>query len=138
MGSYDPTALPGLEDLPNAPRIDLHPNLSLQPPLSRRGHGPGLILIDPGYDLPDFPSAEAPSTTLDPAPQYKWAEEGYAVLRIQSRKVAKEGDLPLESAWSTGLSRLNELPECDTQDKFVVLGMCTISWTRIDPHERQV
>lgn len=118
--SNNPDGLAGLEDLPNAPRAALAPNVSLQPPLSRRGNGPGLIVIDPGYDLPDFPSAEPPSTTLDPAPQYKWAEEGYAVVRIMIRKDAGEGDLDLDSALKGGLVALKALSECDS-DKFALI-----------------
>ncbi|KAF7552889.1 hypothetical protein G7046_g7275 [Stylonectria norvegica] len=109
--------------LPSAPLISLSTNASLQPPLSRRGHGPGIIVIDPAYELAPFPTTEPPSETLDPQPQYKWAEEGYAVVRIVIRK----DDDRLDSDWavSSGILQateaLNKLEECDVKDKFAVL-----------------
>ena len=52
-------------------------SLTLQPPLSRRGRGPGLILLlDPTQLYHGSPK------TLDPAPLQKWAEEGYAVAQV--------------------------------------------------------
>ncbi|CRL25915.1 unnamed protein product [Penicillium camemberti] len=122
MSSTDSSEIPGLEELPNAPRVTLAPNVTLQPPLSRRGHGPGLIVIDPGYDLPYIPSAELPSTTLDPVPQYKWAEEGYAVLRIAARKTSEPGDWSLEAGFlDKAIESLKSLEECDVKDKFGIL-----------------
>jgi carboxymethylenebutenolidase len=64
--------------LPSAPLQHLNPQVILQPPLSRRGIGPGLILL--------LPQAVEPSTRtkrpLDPEPVQKWAEEGFAVVGI--------------------------------------------------------
>lgn len=125
MASTSAPSLPGLEDLPNAPKLTLASNITLQPPLSRRGHGPGLIIVDPGYDLPDFPSAEPPSTTLDPAPQYKWAEEGYAVVRITIKPLAADGDVQLSSALEQSIQALNDLTECDTKGQFALLSKRT-------------
>ena len=51
--------------------------LTLQPPLSRRGRGPGLILLlDPTQPY------HRSTKTLDPPPLQKWAEEGYAVAQV--------------------------------------------------------
>ncbi|PKS12745.1 hypothetical protein jhhlp_000953 [Lomentospora prolificans] len=108
--------------LPSAPAVQLAPNVSLQPPLSRRGHGPGLVVIDPGYEVADKPSAEPPSETLDPAPQYKWAEEGYAVVRLVVSKGASEGSWNLkEGALQKVIDALIKLEECDIKDKFALL-----------------
>ncbi|PTB42405.1 uncharacterized protein TrAFT101_008499 [Trichoderma asperellum] len=67
--------------LPSAPAIAIGPSSVLQPPLSRRGAGPGLIAI-----LPSSSSvAPRPATVqkpLDPEPLQKWAEEGFAVVAI--------------------------------------------------------
>lgn len=110
--------------LPSAPIRPLAPNATLQPPLSRRGHGPGLVVIDPGHVLPAKPSAEPPSETLDPPPQYKWAEEGYAVVRI-----SVGGSLCEAQAESWGVRDLGRalealvgLEECDVKDKFALMG----------------
>lgn len=65
--------------LPSSPPIELNRNIIIQPPLTRRGTGPGLIIF-----LPD-PSKLGPSTeakVLDPEPVMKWAEEGFAVAGV--------------------------------------------------------
>ena len=106
--------------LPSAPVVLLAPNLSLQPPLSRRGHGPGLIVVDPGYDLQALPSAEPPSQTLDPAPQYKWAEEGYAVVRLTFSNNGERTDLVTDI--TKAIDSLNDLEECDVKNKYALLS----------------
>ncbi|KAI0016580.1 carboxymethylenebutenolidase [Xylariomycetidae sp. FL0641] len=69
--------------LPSAALIQLSSTTTLQPPLTRRGHGPGLIIITPGTDDSATTAVSAESAaTLDPAPQKKWAEEGFAVARL--------------------------------------------------------
>ncbi|KAF4536888.1 hypothetical protein BFW01_g4228 [Lasiodiplodia theobromae] len=63
--------------LPSAPLQTIAPNIVLQPPLSRRGRGPGLVLlVDAALPLGHS------DKTLDPPPLLKWAEEGYAVAQI--------------------------------------------------------
>lgn len=122
MSHSDSTELPGVEDLPNAPKLHFATNLSLQSPLSRRGTGPGIIIIDPGYDLPEVPSAEPPSTTLDPAPQYKWAEEGYTVVRLALGSSLSDGDLDLPKGLGKAVELLTAFEDCDTKDKFALIG----------------
>ncbi|KAF2806645.1 carboxymethylenebutenolidase [Mytilinidion resinicola] len=53
----------------------------IQPPLSRRGTGPGLILI---VDQEELQTTTLPQNnkTLDPPPFKKWAEEGFAVAQV--------------------------------------------------------
>lgn len=66
---------------PSAKPISVATDITLQPPLSRRGEGPGLLLIVPknynGRDLADV------HKTLDPEPLQKWAEEGFAVAEVR-------------------------------------------------------
>jgi carboxymethylenebutenolidase len=62
--------------LPSSPPIELNRDILIQPPLTRRGIGPGLIIF-----LPD-PSKLGPSTEVDPEPVMKWAEEGFAVAGV--------------------------------------------------------
>lgn len=108
--------------LPDAPLVPLAPNASLQPPLSRRGYGPGIVIIDPGYDLPALPSAE----TLDPPPQYKWAEEGYAVVRLAIRTGGgkDEDNWDVRAGLGRAIEALRGLDQCDVKDKTALLGMC--------------
>ena len=57
--------------------LDISPNLKLQTPLSRRGKGPGLVLVV------DYKSVvERQEGILDPPPLQKWAEEGFAVVQV--------------------------------------------------------
>ncbi|KAB8256311.1 hypothetical protein BDV32DRAFT_141284 [Aspergillus pseudonomiae] len=64
--------------LPSAPPVSLGQNIVLQPPLSRCGRGPGLIIIRPS----GYAGCQAKNTSLDPEPVQKWAEESYAVVQI--------------------------------------------------------
>lgn len=98
--------------LPSAAAVTLAPNITLQPPLSRRGHGPGLLLVLPA----DYEEYKSRNETLDPDPRQKWAEEGYAVVQITGH------DEDLAIAFKRGLDALVELPECDVKDKFGLIG----------------
>ncbi|ODH45814.1 hypothetical protein GX48_08100 [Paracoccidioides brasiliensis] len=105
--------------LPSAPPKHLGPNITLQPPLSRRGHGPGLLLV-----LPDGMVADKTKQTLDPPPLQKWAEEGYAVVEVRAPATASEHGSGSGSGYSVlsalreGLEALRGLDECDVKDKF--------------------
>ena len=61
---------------PPLPRT-ISPSITLQPPLSRRGKGPGLVLV-----LDHYAAREAKDGCLDPPPLQKWAEEGFAVVQV--------------------------------------------------------
>ncbi|RDW66983.1 putative carboxymethylenebutenolidase protein [Coleophoma crateriformis] len=67
--------------LPSAKPIRLAANVTLQPPLSRRGSGPALIIFLPAAYVP---SKENNSKTLDPEPIQKWAEEGFCVIEVKT------------------------------------------------------
>ncbi|KAH6857161.1 hypothetical protein B0I37DRAFT_369303 [Chaetomium sp. MPI-CAGE-AT-0009] len=87
---------------PSAPCVQITPEISIQPPLSRRGNGPGLVLVVP-RDL-DLSRHEK---TLDPPPQQKWAEEGYAVAQILD-----DGRSSIADQLRVATAKLAELPEC--------------------------
>lgn len=76
------------------PSQQISPHITLQPPLSRRGLGPGLILILDHYAL-----IEKSEKHLDPPPLQKWAEEGFAVVQVLVPGKAEDGgEFPLERA----------------------------------------
>jgi carboxymethylenebutenolidase len=81
--------------------------LRFRPPLSRRGHGPGLLLVIPK----EYEEAESKNETLDPIPLHKWAEEGYAVAQV----VFDESDF--SAAGKRALDALIQLNECDVKDQ---------------------
>ncbi|KAK8858798.1 hypothetical protein IAR55_003028 [Kwoniella newhampshirensis] len=107
---YDPSSENELQvPLPSAPRIPVAPNVLIQPPLTRRGCGPPLVLLLPNIDGPPPISDATPTTEqLDPEPVQKWAEEGFAILAIFASKghpeewsfaKALDGGLPLLKEW---------------------------------------
>lgn len=102
--------------LPCAAVREIGTDITLQPPLSRRGHGPGLIIV-----LPKDLELDADQQTLDPPPRQKWAEEGYAVVEIQ---LSGGNDGPLTDAINVGIDALNALKECDVKDEFGLVCMC--------------
>ena len=91
--------------LPSAPAIQISPNVTIQPPLTRRGTGPGLVIFVP-KNLSLVEGAHA----LDPQPIQKWAEEGYAVLEFKIDADDNSGSYDDEYL-QAGLTALYELPE---------------------------
>ncbi len=53
------------------------PHILFQAPLSRRGHGPGLILV-----LDHYAQLTESEGNGDLPPLRKWAEEGFAVVQV--------------------------------------------------------
>ena len=95
--------------------FNISPHLKLQPPLSRRGTGPGLILVLDHYAL-----LEQSEKHLDPPPLTKWAEEGYAVAQILVPGNTDDGgEFPLERA----IEGLRGLKECETEHGFGLICM---------------
>lgn len=113
---YDPTSEQEKPiELPSAPVVTLSEGLILQPPLSRRGSGPGLLIILP-------PSDEiTPSTKivrpLDPDPVTKWAEEGFAVVSAVSSDL-----LDVNQTIEQALDGLDACPQVNIKLKFAVIG----------------
>ena len=71
--------------LPQAKPQAIADGITLLPPLSRLGHGPGLVILHPDSDKHLEIIKGVPSVLV------KWAEEGYAVVEIQAR--ALKGDV---------------------------------------------
>ncbi|KAK1535327.1 carboxymethylenebutenolidase [Colletotrichum paranaense] len=88
--------------------------VTIQPPLSRRGHGPGLIIVvEEGINLSKH------DKILDPPPSQKWAEEGYAVAQI----VVAPGAADVAGQVTSAIKSLRELDTCDDKDKFGVISL---------------
>jgi carboxymethylenebutenolidase len=93
------------------------PDIFLQPPLSRRGRGPALLIVTPSeYTGRDENSLK---NILDPEPLQKWAEEGFAVAEI---KVGSDFPSFLEGC-EKGIEALKSLPQCTFEGKLAVIGM---------------
>jgi carboxymethylenebutenolidase len=109
--------------IPSAPLVTLGPDIVLQPPLSRRGHGPGLIIFLPSIEYQSEVDSRV-RKPLDPAPVQKWAEEGFAVIGITGGS-----DSIVESTLNLAVTTLVNLDEVDIKDKLGVLGMMQSLWT---------
>ncbi|KAF3806267.1 hypothetical protein GCG54_00006029 [Colletotrichum gloeosporioides] len=91
----------------------MSPSITIQPPLSRRGHGPGLIiLVDAGLNL------AKQDKILDPPPAQKWAEEGYAVAQV----VVAPGLANIPNDITSAIAQLKALESCDDKDRFGVIA----------------
>ena len=101
--------------LPSTASIEVSSSITIQPPLTRRGHGPGLILLVPEI----IPLVEG-SYSLDPPPLQKWAEEGYVVLQIKIPGSLTGWDVSNEV--KRGVKALESLPECDKKGKYGCIG----------------
>ncbi|THV05373.1 NTF2-like protein [Dendrothele bispora CBS 962.96] len=113
---YDPNSPDEQEvALPSAPLIKLSENAVLQPPLTRRGTGPGLIAFLPS---PSSYAIKTGEKSLDPEPVQKWAEEGFAVLGVTD--IGSGSGWSVQDAFTKGIDALLNLKELDTKDKFAV------------------
>ncbi|KAK1755483.1 hypothetical protein QBC47DRAFT_380509 [Echria macrotheca] len=98
--------------LPSATPVSVTADITIHPPLSRRGTGPGLLLVV-SSDL-DLSSHEK---SLDPPPLQKWAEESFAVAQITVGDDASG----LSEQLAVALAELKKLPECESADKVAVV-----------------
>lgn len=105
--------------LPSASPYNISEQTRIQPPLTRRGHGPGLLLLVPaGLDL------GGSDKTLDPPPAQKWAEEGFAVAQIT---IADDGGKQLGSTIDEAVNALKDLKTCDSVGKMGLICLITLS-----------
>lgn len=108
---YDP-ASPNEQapPLPSAPLQELSPEAVFQPPLSRRGTGPGLVLLLPE----NIERTKRKDKPLDPEPIQKWAEEGFAVVGITAPSTAIQ-------AITDAVEALKKHDKVDTKDKIGII-----------------
>lgn len=100
--------------LPSAKPVNVSSSVTIQPPLTRRGHGPGLALV-----VPSAVDLNGSDKTLDPPPIQKWAEEGYAVAQI----TLTEGDgSKFKANFEEAVDALSKLKECDSVEKIGLIG----------------
>ena len=93
----------------------LSDNVTMQTPLTRNGNGPGLVILMP-KEYESRPSTDI-SKTLDPEPQQKWAEEGFAVVEIKVDPKTVAEDI------KTGLEALRLLPQSSEYNRIGLIGM---------------
>lgn len=99
--------------LPTEELRTLSGGISILSPLTRRGHGPGIILLVPDSDTSTKIIEGVPSHLV------KWAEEGYAVVEIQQQALQKNADDALRQA----VDALKQNEKCTSKEKIGVVGM---------------
>lgn len=104
--------------LPSPELTEVAPGISLLLPLSRRGHGPGLIIL-----TADRPEPLAIKEGV-PSPLIKWAEEGYTVVEIQAQALGVGKRHVLESA----VEALSKCGKCEPKDKIGLVGKSLSCW----------
>lgn len=98
--------------LPTADLVRLSDYVSLLPPLSRRGYGPGMILVLP-EGSPRYTQGGVLCEDGIPPPLLKWAEEGFAVVEIREEELA-EGDRSSSTEKEVVETAVKALRECET------------------------
>ncbi|KAJ5871191.1 uncharacterized protein N7529_003544 [Penicillium soppii] len=100
----------------NLPSVDSNTYATFQSPLSRCGHGPGLILIRPSC----YATCQAQNKSLDPEPLMKWAEESFTVAQITVESVTQASLRESINKAERGLIERG----CDTRDRMglIVFG----------------
>jgi len=101
--------------LPTPRPQDISQHATLLPPLSRRGNGPGLIIL-----------VDEANATLDiiegtPSLLVKWAEEGYTVVAITSKALEVEGS-SFEKLLRDSVSALAECEDCNSKGGVGLVG----------------
>lgn len=91
------------------------PGVSLLRPLSRRGFGPGVIILT--SDLEDSLAIKEGV----PAPMLKWAEEGYTVIEIQAKALTTSTGKE-EALIKSALDALSGCEKCEPKDKVGLVG----------------
>jgi carboxymethylenebutenolidase len=95
--------------LPSAPAIQFSPSATIQPPLSRAGKGPGLIIL-----IDQESATKASTDSIDPPPLQKWAEESFVVGQIDLSQLDKS----FEETLSYAIMSIKELNRFDGNEKF--------------------
>jgi carboxymethylenebutenolidase len=118
----DQTATP----LPTVELKDLSAGVSLLPPLSRRGHGPGMIILLPN-ETPSYINGGTVCSDGIPPPLLKWAEKGFA--DVQVLEAALEQATDANELFELAISELKSCEQCHEEDGIGLVGM-----GRLAPH----
>lgn len=101
--------------LPALQLKEIRPGVSLLPPLSRRGHGPGLVVLTPTSENLLEIKDGVPSVLI------KWAEEGYTVVQIDGSTFAT-----VDNVLSEALEAIRQCKQYD-EGKIGIVGKAPVS-----------
>ncbi|EGX90353.1 LEA domain protein [Cordyceps militaris CM01] len=114
--------------LPCAQLQKLTSGISLQPPLTRRGSGPGLLLLVSRHEYDE----DVTHRDDAPTPVLKWAEEGYAVVQISAAAMEASG-AAAEQAFSLAMEALERCESCQPKDAVGVVCYSSSLWNLAAP-----
>ncbi|KPI35644.1 uncharacterized protein AB675_4740 [Cyphellophora attinorum] len=120
MGMFNDITKPA-PPLPRTTAKEIQPDIKLLHPLTRRGSGPGLIVLLPSKD--DFLSI----TDGVPSIPVKWAEEGYTVVGVSDL-----GD-DVKATLKTALDALEACHECSPKEKVGLVSYNPSLWEKAAP-----
>ncbi|KAF2212815.1 hypothetical protein CERZMDRAFT_97314 [Cercospora zeae-maydis SCOH1-5] len=118
------------EVLPFLPETKLEqvaPGITLLNPLSRRGYGPGLIVLVAETGV------QGSSLRIEhgvPSPVMKWGEEGYSVVEITEAALTSSPRSVIESA----LEALKKSPKTEPKDAVGVIAYSSSIWNTAAEH----
>lgn len=125
-GSSPPTPVP-----PQKP-VEIAEGITLLRPLSRRGHGPGLIILAPPPHHQDNHPTTSPTELENgiPSLRMKWAEEGYCVAQIQPY-ASSSSSSSFCSAIQRAVQALQACTECEPKEKMGIICYNVDFWFKI-------
>ncbi|KAI5199239.1 hypothetical protein E4T39_06342 [Aureobasidium subglaciale] len=100
--------------LPSAPVINISSSVIIQPPLSRSGKGPALILL-----IDQESASKSATDSIDPPPLQKWAEESFIVGQIDVIKLSTKS---FEVTLSETIKYIKEQPSYNGNEKFGLIA----------------
>ncbi|OAG39897.1 hypothetical protein AYO21_05963 [Fonsecaea monophora] len=113
--------------LPTADLVKVTDHISLLPPLSRKGHGPGLILVLPA-NAPRYTNGGVVCENGIPPPLLKWAEEGFAVVEIRGEEFTQGSTTTATEILAKAVAALEECEKCDVKDGIGMVVYDTALW----------
>ena len=116
--------------LPQAELLSIRPHVSLLPPLSRRGHGPGLITVLP-KETPAYKQGGVVCEDGIPPPLLKWSEEGFAVVEIREEALDIGDDV--QQAFDAAVAALHECETCHVDGGIGLVGKLPSSSSLLPP-----
>lgn len=112
-GSGPPKPVP-----PQQPE-EIAEGITLLRPLSRKGHGPGLIILAPRSQDNNNPTTSSKEIQNGiPSLRMKWAEEGYCVAQIQSHASSSSAS---SSVLEIAVQALQACAECEPKEKMGII-----------------
>lgn len=102
--------------LPTTRPVSVVEGITVLPPLTRRGHGPGLIILQDDSENHLEIIQGVPSALI------KWSEEGYVVAEIQAKAFQRGANEVLADA----LASIKKCPEFESGAKIGLVGTCSL------------